>query len=181
MATCSLKPSVILGRDDYQLVPSIQACIAKGETPFVIGHGDNLYDFVFVENVGYAHVLAAENLLTTKTAAGEAIFISNDQPITWRDFMLAIWAQFDHVPPYSIVIPPLLAWFFGLLTEMLAWVAGRKTTLCRGSVKDAIGTRYSDQKKAKALLGYEPIVDIWDGVRISCDALKVRIGGSNGK
>lgn len=175
LTTCSLKPSVILGRDDYQLVPSIHACIGKGETPFIIGNGNNLYDFTFVDNVAHAHVLAVENLFTTKTAAGEAILISNDQPITFRDFMLAIWAQFDHVPVFSINIPAPLATLFGSITEWTAWLSGSKTTLCRGSVKDALGTRYASQEKARRLLGYEPIVDIWDGVRISCDALKERI------
>ena len=176
MATCSLRPSTICGRNDYQLVPSIQACIEKWETPFVIGNDDNLYDFTFVDNVAHAHVLAAENLLTTKTAAGEAILISNDQPITFRDFMLAIWAQFDHVPPFVVTIPPFLAHFYGAVCEWLAWLRGRKTTLSRGSVKDAMGTRYANLDKARRLLGYAPIVDMWDAVRISCDALKIRMG-----
>lgn len=181
MATCALRPSVILGREDYQLVPSIQACIEKGETPFVIGSGDNLYDFTFVDNVAHAHVLAAENLLSTKSVAGEAILISNDQPITFRDFMLAIWAQFDHVPPFALSIPAPLATFYGLVLEWAAWTRGAKTTVCRGSVKDALGTRYANLDKAKQLLGYAPIVDIWDGVRISCDALKERIKESKGQ
>lgn len=44
LKTCALRPSVILGEDDYQLIPAIHRCIAKGETPFQIGDGDNLYD-----------------------------------------------------------------------------------------------------------------------------------------
>ena len=181
MATCSLRPSVILGREDYQLVPSIQACIEKGETPFVIGNGDNLYDFTFVDNVAYAHILAIENLLGSKTAAGEAILISNDQPITFRDLMLAIWAQFDHVPQFTITIPGRLAVAFGWAVEWVAWARRTKTTLCKGSVKDALGTRYASQEKAKRLLGYAPIVDMWDAVRISCDALKKRIEDGKGE
>ena len=181
MATCSLRPSTILGQEDYQLVPSIHACIDKGETPFIIGSGDNLYDFTFVDNVAHAHVLAAENLLTTKTVAGEAILISNDQPITFRDFMLAIWAQFDHVPLYVVRIPGPLAQVFGYLAEWAAWIRGTKITLSRGSVKDAIGTRYASQEKAKRLLGYRPIVDMWDAVRITCDALKKRIAEADGQ
>ncbi|KAL9052645.1 MAG: hypothetical protein Q9162_005272 [Coniocarpon cinnabarinum] len=175
LATCSLKPSTILGDQDYQLVPSIHACIAKYETPFVIGNGDNLYDFTHVTNVGYAHALAAENLFTTKTCAGQAILISNDQPITFRDFCLAIWAQFDHVPPFSVVVPARLAWLVGGVAELWARMLGGKTTLCRGSVGDAIGTRYADLTKARELLGFEPIVDMWDGVALACRALKRRM------
>lgn len=48
MACCALRPSVILGREDYQLIPSIHSCIASGETKYQIGDGDNLYDFTFI-------------------------------------------------------------------------------------------------------------------------------------
>lgn len=116
-----------------------------------------------------AHVLAIENLLTTKTAAGQVILISNDQPITFRDFMLAVWAQFDHVPSTTIRIPGSLAWAMGFLAECKSWFMGNAASLSRGSVKDAIGTRYASQKKAKEILGYRPRIPLWEGIRISCD------------
>lgn len=169
LATCVLRPSVILGPGDYNLIPSIHACIAKGETPYLIGTGDNLFDFAVVDNVAYAHVLAVRNLLSTKFAAGQAFFISNDSPITFRDFMLAVWAQFDHTPPFTVRIPARVAGFMGYLAEWHTRITGSKTTLCRGSVKDAVGTRYANIDKAKRLLGYTPKVALWDGVRISCD------------
>lgn len=170
-ATCTLRPSTIMGREDYQLVPAIHACIDKFETPWIIGTDDNLYDFTFVDNVAHAHVLAVDNLLTTQTAAGEAIFISNNQPVTFRDFMKAIWGQFGHKPPFEMRIPTPLAWFVGLSAEVYhkAFVRSGKATLSRGSVRDAMQTAYSNQTKAQQLLGYWPVVDIWDGVRISCD------------
>ena len=107
--TCALRPSVLFGPGDYQLVPSIHACIAKGETPFMLGDTENLWDVTYAPNVAYAHVLAVENLLTTKTAAGEAIFIQNNEPITFRDFCLEVWKNFDHYPPFEIRIPFALA------------------------------------------------------------------------
>lgn len=169
MATCVLRPSVILGRDDYQLLPSIHGCIENGQTPYLIGNGDNLYDFTFVDNVAQAHVLAIENLVSSRTAAGQAINISNGQPVTFRDFMLAIWAQFDHTPPFTVRIPAGVAGFAGYVAEWHSWFTGSKTTLCRGSVKDAIGVRYASQEKAKQILGYHPKVDLWDAVTISCE------------
>jgi sterol-4alpha-carboxylate 3-dehydrogenase (decarboxylating) len=75
LSTCALRPSVIFGPGDYQLIPSLHTCIAKGETPFVIGSGENLWDVTYVSNIADAHVLAVENLLSEKTAAGEAFFI----------------------------------------------------------------------------------------------------------
>jgi sterol-4alpha-carboxylate 3-dehydrogenase (decarboxylating) len=121
MVTCALRPSVLFGPGDYQLIPSIHACIAKYETWFIIGDGFNLWDVTHVSNVADAHVLAAENLMTSRTAAGEAFFIQNNEPITFRDFCLAIWAHFGHVPSFEVHIPEALAYVAGLVCEWATW------------------------------------------------------------
>jgi nucleoside-diphosphate-sugar epimerase len=97
MPTCVLRPSVLFGKGDTQLVPPIHACLAKQETPWVVGDGTNLWDVTYVENVADAHVLAAENLMSSKTAAGEIFFIQNNEPIPFRDFTLEVWKNFGHV------------------------------------------------------------------------------------
>lgn len=169
MATCSLRPSVLFGPGDYQLVPSIHHCIVKGETPFIIGSGENLWDVTYVGNIADSHILAVENLLSEeKTAAGEAIFISNEQPITFRDFCLVVWKEFGHFPPYEVHIPVAIAALTGLIAEWVTWITGSPTTLSRGSVLDAVGTRYCSGEKARRLLGYKPRVGIEEGIRISC-------------
>ncbi|KAL4998230.1 hypothetical protein BDV10DRAFT_194535 [Aspergillus recurvatus] len=176
MSTCALRPSVLCGPGDYQLVPAIHACIGKGETPFVIGDGLNLWDVSYVTNVADAHVLAAENLASLKTAAGEAFFIQNNEPIAFRDFCLAIWARFGHTPPFEVHIPKWLACLAGLVSEALTWVSGQATTLSRGSVKDACAVRYANGEKARRILGYEARVGIEDGIRLSCEDYARRLG-----
>lgn len=168
MATCALRPSLIFGLGDYQTLPSIHACIAKGETPFIIGDGFNMWDVTYVGNVAEAHVLAVENLLLTRTAAGQAIFISNEEPIPFRDFCLAVWKEFGHYPPFEIRIPTALAVFAGYVAELATWFTGSACTLSRGSVKDAYHVRYCNGAKAREVLGYKPRVGIEDGIRISC-------------
>ncbi|KAJ5574409.1 uncharacterized protein N7459_008836 [Penicillium hispanicum] len=176
MATCALRPSVLCGPGDYQLVPAIHACIAKYETLFVIGDGTNLWDVTHVSNVADAHVLAVENLITVRTAAGEAFFIQNNEPITFRDFCLAIWVSFGHVPPFEIRIPEGLAYLVGLMCEMATWVTGASTTLSRGSVRDACAVRYARGDKAKAILGYEAHIGIEEAIRSSCEDYARRLG-----
>lgn len=168
MSTCALRPSVIFGEGDQQLMPSIHACIAKGEMPYVVGEGLNMWDVTYVGNIADAHILAVENLLTTRTAAGEAIFISNEEPITFRDLCLAIWAAFGHYPSYTFHIPLPVAAFTGFVAEWTTWLAGTSTTLSRGSVFDACATRYCSGVKARELLGYKPRVGLEEGLRISC-------------
>ncbi|KAJ5267606.1 3-beta hydroxysteroid dehydrogenase/isomerase [Penicillium angulare] len=169
MATCALRPSVLCGPGDCQLVPAIHACIAKYETPFVIGTGDNLWDVTHVSNIADSHVLAVENMVTSRTAAGEAFFIQNNEPIAFRNFCLAIWAHFGHVPPFEIRIPEGLAYLVGWLCEMATWVTGGTTTLSRGGVQDACAVRYANGKKAKEILGYEARIGIEDAIRLSCE------------
>ena len=168
LANCALRPSVLFGPGDYQLVPSVHACIAKGETPFVVGDGENLWDVTYVGNVADAHVLAVENLLSTRTAAGEAIFVSNEEPIPFRDFCLEVWKNFGHYPSYEVHIPVPLAAMAGYIAELATWVTGTPTTLSRGSVFDACGTRYCSGEKARRILGYKPLVGIEEGIRIGC-------------
>lgn len=151
------------------MIPSIHACIKKWETPFIIGDGSNLWDVTYVTNIADAHVLAAENLTTSKTAAGEAFFIQNNEPITFRDFCLAIWAHFGHIPPFQVRIPTSLAWVAGLISEYLTWMTGATTTLSRGSVRDACSVRYASGEKARKILGYEARVGMEDAIRLSCE------------
>lgn len=97
LSTCVLRPSVLFGKGDTQLLPPIHACLAKQETPWIVGDGSNLWDVTYVDNVADAHVLAAQNLVSSKTAAGEVFFIQNNEPIAFRDFCLEIWKNFGHV------------------------------------------------------------------------------------
>ncbi|OXV11333.1 hypothetical protein Egran_00906 [Elaphomyces granulatus] len=176
IGTCALRPSVVCGPGDYQLLPAIHACIEKGETPYVIGDSLNLWDVTYVTNVADAHVLAAENLISSKSAAGEAFFIQNNEPIAFRDFCLAIWAHFGHTPPFQVHVPIALAWLAGLISECLTWVTGSTTTLSRGSVKDACSVRYASGEKARRILGYEARVGIEEGIRLSCEDYARRLG-----
>lgn len=132
--TCVLRPAVIFGEGDYQLVPAIHACIAKGEALFRLGDGENLWDVAYVGNVADAHVLAVENLLSTRSAAGEVFFIQQNEPITFREFCLAIWREFDYFPPFEVYIPKSLGWTVGLVAECWTWLSGLRTTISRGSV-----------------------------------------------
>ena len=167
--TCSIRPSVIFGPGDYQVISSLHAMIAKFETPWIIGTGDNMWDVTYVANVADAHVLAAENLLTTQTAAGQAFFVSNNEPIPFRDFCLAVWAYFGHIPPFEVNIPRSIAKFAGFMAEGVTWLTGTPNTLSSGSVMDACSNRYSNGAKAQKILGYEPRIGIEEGLRLSCE------------
>jgi sterol-4alpha-carboxylate 3-dehydrogenase (decarboxylating) len=165
-----------MGPGDHQLVPPIHACIAKKETPFAIGASENLWDITYVTNIADAHVLAAENLSSSNpTAAGETFFIQNNEPITFRNFSLAVWKEFGHIPPFSIHVPETMAWTAGFLAEVVSYLTGKTITLSRWSVNDACAVRYASGAKAKRILGYEARVGLEEGIRLSCEEYKQRL------
>ncbi|KAK4615691.1 Sterol-4-alpha-carboxylate 3-dehydrogenase, decarboxylating [Fulvia fulva] len=173
LTACALRPCTIIGPGDRAVVSIFYDCIAKRETYFIVGDGDNIYDFMYIDNAVDAHILAIENLLTTQTAAGEAMFISNQEPIYFWDFLAFVWAQFGHVPAFRIYIPMQIAWFLGLILEMITFLTGTASTLDTGSVADGVRTQYSNNEKAQRILGYYPKVGISEGVRRACEEYKV--------
>lgn len=170
-STCALRPSVIFGPGDNNFLPSVHGCIAQRETNFLVGNGVNLFDFTYVTNVADAHILAIENLLSeTKTAAGEAFFISNCEPVPFWDVLRAIWAHFGHYPSFQVRVPTRFAWTAGYLAEWYNWFLGQEGGLSRGSVKDSSMTAYANCSKARNILGYKPRVGLVEGLRISCES-----------
>ncbi|KIW03192.1 uncharacterized protein PV09_05418 [Verruconis gallopava] len=177
--TCALRPSVVFGPGDENCIPTIHSCIAKGETPFVIGDpSKSLYDFTYVSNVADAHVLALKNLTSTGTAAGRPFFITNGESISFRGFCLAIWREFGHVPKCELKIPLPLAWSAGLVAEITTWITGGASSISRGSVRELTMTAYSSIENAKRILGYEPRVKLEEGIRLSCEDFARRIATS---
>lgn len=166
--TCALRAAPIFGPHDPVTIPTIHGCIAKGETPFILGSGMNLQDYVYVTNVADAHILAIRNLRGPGTAAGEAFFVTNGEPVTVRDLCLAIWKEFDHIPRWELTIPEKPAWWLGWGIEWVSWIVGTKATFSRGVILDATKTRYVSIAKARRLLGYEPRVSLPDALKISC-------------
>ncbi|KAM7259607.1 hypothetical protein ACFE04_015348 [Oxalis oulophora] len=77
---------------------------------FMIGDGNNIYDFTYVENVAHAHAhvcaeraLASEEIVAKK-AAGQAYFITNMEPIKFWEIFSRIVEGFGYERP-RIKIP----------------------------------------------------------------------------
>lgn len=169
LKACALRPCTIIGEGDTAVISVLHDLIARGETSFIVGQGDNLYDFMYISNAVDAHILAAENLLTTQTAAGQAFFISNEEPVYFWDFLAFVWMQFKHVPNHRYYIPTNVAWFAGFLLEWITYLTGSATTLSRGSVADGVRSHFSNIGKAKRILGYQPKVGLSEGARRACE------------
>jgi nucleoside-diphosphate-sugar epimerase len=59
----------------------------------IVGDGRNRVDISYIDNVADAHILAAINLATTGTAAGQAFFISQGEPVVLWDWINELFCR----------------------------------------------------------------------------------------
>ncbi|KAE8665294.1 3beta-hydroxysteroid-dehydrogenase/decarboxylase isoform 2 [Hibiscus syriacus] len=172
LLTCCIRPSSIFGPGDRLLVPSLVAAARAGKSKFIIGDGNNVYDFTYVENVAHAHICAERTLASggevAEKAAGQAYFITNMEPIKFWEFVSRILEGLGYQRPKikipAIVIMPiahLVEWTYRLLGPY-----GMKVPqLTPSRVRLLSCSRSFDCSKAKDRIGYTPIVSLEDGLQ----------------
>ncbi|KAL1603544.1 erg26, C-3 sterol dehydrogenase [Paraconiothyrium brasiliense] len=176
--TCAIRPAGIFGEGDVQLLPPMVGAFRKGQTKFQVGSNDNLFDFTYVENVAFGHLLAVQALLhshkmlptvplDTERVDGEAFFITNGQPVYFWDFARAVWHECGDRRPLSKVwkLDRDFAFAVGALLENVFWVLGRTPNITRKQVRYSTLSKYHNIDKAKRRLGYYPLVHLDEGVR----------------
>ncbi|KAG0204494.1 erg26, C-3 sterol dehydrogenase [Mortierella sp. GBA30] len=170
LLTCSLRPSGIFGPGDTQGTPGFMDVVKKGQHVLQIGDNSGLFDWTYVENVAYSHVLAAEKLIPGSGVAGQAFFITNGTPTPFWNHPRALMAEKKIAAPYLIIINFHIALVIGFLSEMasmLKKMMGKeaKEGFTRVRVRYISSNRYFNITKARTLLGYEPVVGYKEGVK----------------
>ncbi|OAY71198.1 3beta-hydroxysteroid-dehydrogenase/decarboxylase isoform 2 [Ananas comosus] len=153
LLTCCIRPSSIFGPGDKLLVPSLVTAARAGKLKFIVGDGNNLYDFTYVENVAHGHVCAERALAseeTAKKAAGQAYFITNMQPIKFWEFVSLV-----------LEVAHLVEWTYRALSRYGMPVP----QLTPSRIRLLSCNRTFNGSKAKDQLGYEPIVSLEDGLK----------------
>ncbi|KAF2705130.1 hypothetical protein K504DRAFT_460907 [Pleomassaria siparia CBS 279.74] len=176
--TCAIRPAGIFGEGDVQLLPKMVTALRKGQNKFQLGDNNNLFDFTYVENVAHGHILAVQALLTshamlptipldTEKVDGEAFFITNGQPVYFWDFARAVWHEGGDTLPLSGVwhLQYDFAFAVGALLEWILWALGKTPSLTRQQVRYSTMDKYHNIDKARKRLGYEPLVDLDEGVK----------------
>ncbi|KAK4388952.1 3beta-hydroxysteroid-dehydrogenase/decarboxylase isoform 2 [Sesamum angolense] len=150
LRTCCIRPSSIFGPGDKLLVPSLVAAARAGKSKFIIGDGNNMYDFTYVENVAHAHICAERALasdgMTAEKAAGQAYFMTNMEPIKFWEFMSLILEGLGYERPKT-KIP-------AFVVMPIAHMEGLRRTIesyphLRGDVR----TRRDGPSKSELILG----------------------------
>ncbi|XP_053256095.1 short-chain dehydrogenase/reductase family 42E member 1 isoform X1 [Podarcis raffonei] len=161
LRTCALRPAAIYGPGEQRHLPRILGYLEQGLFQFLFGDPRDLMDFVHVDNLVEAHILASEALGVSKghRSAGQAYFISDGRPINNFDFFRPFVEGLGYpFPTYRL--PLSVVYYFAFLTEMVHSVVGRlynfQPFLTRTEVYKSGVSNYFSLEKAKRELGYTP-------------------------
>ena len=165
LRTVSLRPHLIWGPGDTQIVPRIIAQARAGKVVRV-GDGTNVVDTTYIDNAVDAHLLAARALLGERRAAGRAYFISNGEPAN-------LWRLIDRIlaeaglPPVRRSLPAPLAVALGAVVGAVhEWLQRPgEPRLTRFLAEELSTSHWFDIGAARRELGYAPAVSLEEGLR----------------
>lgn len=164
LATIALRPRLIWGPGDQQILPRLAERARAGRLRFV-GDGCNLIDTTYIDNAAQAHFDAFERLAPGAACAGRAYFISNGEPKPTREIINALLAAVD-APPVTGSLPFPLAYAIGAACEA-AWQVlplRGEPPLTRFLAEQLATTHWYDMGPATRDFGYVPRVTIAQGL-----------------
>lgn len=165
LRTLSLRPHLIWGPGDTQIIPRILAQARAGKIVRV-GAGKNIIDTTYIDNVAAAHLLAADALRDNPRASGRAYFISNGEPVNLWDFVNRILAMAG-IPPIRRGIPKSVAVLLGAVVEAihLALKLPGEPRMTRFLAEELSTSHWFDISAARRELKYAPQVSVEEGLR----------------
>jgi nucleoside-diphosphate-sugar epimerase len=165
LSTVALRPRLIWGPDDTNLVPKLVERARAGQLRFV-GDGSNLVDTVYIDNAADAHLLAADRLEPGAACAGRPYFISNGEPLPMKEIINGIIGAAG-LPPEERSLPLAAALVAGTVFENVQKIFPSKSgpRMTRFIARNFAAAHWFDISAARRDLGYEPKVSIEEGLR----------------
>jgi 2-alkyl-3-oxoalkanoate reductase len=162
--TCALRPHLIWGPGDNQLVPRLVEKNRAGRLR--LPAPEKLIDTVYIDNAAEAHVLALDNLRGPATAAGKAYFISNGEPRPNGQIIADLIKACGETPRIG-TISPRVAMAAAATVESLWRMARRRSDppLSRFVVEHLSTAHWYSLEAARRDLGYHPHITIEEGLK----------------
>ena len=166
-ATVALRPRLIWGPGDNQLLPRLVERARKGRLRFV-GDGQNKIDTTFIDNAAQAHLDAFDALHDKPGArcAGRAYFISNGEPKAVREIVNGL-LRAAGAPTVDRTIPFRAAYTLGGALESV-WSLLRlkgEPPMTRFLAEQLSTTHFYDISAARRDFGYQPRVSVIEGLK----------------
>lgn len=165
LATVALRPRLIWGPGDNQILPRLVARARSGRLRLV-GDGENLIDTTYIDNAAQAHFDAFAHLAPGAACAGRAYFISNGEPKTLRETLNSLLAAAG-APTVDRTIPFRAAYVVGAVCEGL-WQAlplKGEPPMTRFLAEQLATTHWYSMEPARRDFGYVPKVSFAEGLR----------------
>jgi nucleoside-diphosphate-sugar epimerase len=165
LATVALRPRLIWGPGDTQLLPRLVERAQAGRLRF-IGGGHNRMDTTYIDNAAQAHVDAFNALAPGAACAGKAYFISNGEPRPVRQIVNDMLAAAG-VAPVQGTVPYPVAYAAGAVLEVV-WRAlrlGGEPPMTRFLAEQLSTPHWYDISAARRDFGYVPRVSTAEGLR----------------
>jgi nucleoside-diphosphate-sugar epimerase len=175
LRTTALRPHLVWGPGDTQIIPRLLERGRRGRLR-VVGDGRNRVDICYIDNAADAHLLAADNLAGTASAAGEAFFISQGEPVALWQWINDLFARVG-VPRVTRGMPLTRALRAGRLLELVySFLHLRgEPPMTRFLAEQLALSHWFSIAKAEKILGYHPRVSERQGV----DRLVAWLTGAN--
>lgn len=164
LATVALRPRLIWGPGDHQLLPRLVERAKAGRLRLV-GDGANRIDTTYIDNAAQAHFDAFDQLAVGAACAGRAYFISNGEPKPVREIVNALLAAAG-APPVTKHVPFPLAYAIGAACEA-AWTVlplRGEPPLTRFLAEQLSTTHWYSMEPATRDFGYVPRISIAEGL-----------------
>lgn len=164
LRTVAIRPHLVWGPGDRNLIPRL---LERGRTKQlkIVGSGTNRVDITYIDNVVYAHLLAAENLQISGTAAGQAFFVGQQEPVVLWNWINALFERVG-IAPVTCRVPFSLAYAAGAVMEA-AYTALRKDEephMTRFVAHQLARSHWFSHKRLHEVLGYREQVSTQQGV-----------------
>lgn len=163
LRTLSLRPHLIWGTGDTQLIPSILKRVDSGRMKRP-GKKDFLVDTTYIDNCIDAHILALK-VLDSEHLGGKAYFIGNNEPVPVWDFINGILSAHGYLP-VTAAVPRSIAMALACIMEKIHQLPFVKSepALTRFVIKELNTHHWFDLSRARELLGYEAKVGFEEGL-----------------
>ncbi len=174
LKTCAIRPHLVWGPGDPHLIPRLVERGRRGKLK-IVGNGTNLVDISYVDNVAHAHVLAAKNLNSSATAAGNAYFISQGEPVNLWNWINELFGRLG-IEPVRKKIGYGTAYAVGTLLEgIYMWFSMEKEPkMTRFLAEQLARSHWFSIDRARRDLGYKPLVSTSAGLERVVEWLSAR-------
>jgi len=164
LATVSIRPHLIWGPGDNNLLPRIIGRARRGQLRR-IGRGNPVVDPIYIDNATDAHFLAADRLEPGSSVAGRIYFVTQGEIIPLWEMIDRLLAAANLAPVRRSVGRPLAFAAAGLL-ELIYHLTRRQSepSYTRFLVRQLSTTHWFNNDAARRDLGYKPRVSIDEGL-----------------